>query len=152
MASLHNAQDREALKAGLRSLRPDSPRQWGSLSLEGMLWYLSEGLNMCMGKLDISKEKSPLPIPMPAFLVRFLVLEMPWPHGAPTLQKIIPKREQQLDLETERARCLATIDEFAARPLNGSWPHHPVMGGVTGEQYSRLQAKHIAHHLRQFGA
>jgi hypothetical protein len=152
MASLHNSEDREALKARLRALRLDSARKWGVMSVDQMFWHLSAGLDMCMGKLDLSQEKSPLPIPMPSWVARFMVLEMPWPKGAPTLKLVLPEKQKQYDLEAERARCLATIDEFAARPLNGTWPHHPVLGDMTGEQYSRLQAKHLNHHLAQFSA
>jgi hypothetical protein len=56
------------------------------------------------------------------------------------------------DLEVERARCLALIDEFAARPLAGEWPYHFTFGRISGAETSRLQAKHLDHHLRQFGA
>src|SRR5262249_30454072 len=141
---------REALKKRVRAVRADSPRQWGQMSADQMMWHLCQGLDMCMGKLDLSGEKSPLPFPMPAAFMRFMVIEMPWPKGAPTL-KVAKAEAKPYDLEAERARCLATIDEFAARPLHGSWPHHPVLGDVTGEQYSRLQAKHLNHHLTQFG-
>jgi hypothetical protein len=93
-------------------------------------------------------EKSPFPLPKP--LLRFIVLDLPWPKGAPALQVI--RARGQHDLEAERARCLRLIDEFAARPLDGSWPLHPVLGAMTGDHYSRLQAKHFHHHLTQFSA
>jgi hypothetical protein len=150
VASLHDSSVREVLKARIRNIQADSKRKWGSMSADQMMWHLCEALDMCVGKLDISKEKNPLPIPMPQFMVRFMVLELPWPHGVPTISKIVPASGKQYDLEAERTRVLATIDEFAARPLNGPWPYHPFMGQLTGEQYSRLQAKHINHHLTQF--
>ena len=152
MASLHDATDRAALVARLRALRADSPRKWGTLTVDQMFWHLTQGLLMTMGKLDLSKEKSPFPFPLPAFLARFMVLEMPWPHGVPTMKITLPAQQAKYDLEAERARTLATIEEFVARPLNEAWPHHPVLGDMTGEQYSRLQAKHINHHLVQFSA
>ena len=152
MALLHDTSERESLKKRLRSISATSTRKWGTMSADRMMWHLSEALNMCMGKLDISKEKSPLPIPMPQFMVRYMVLELPWPRNVPTLKKILPESGREYDLEAERARCLAAIDEFAARPLSGPWPYHPIMGQLTGEQYSKLQAKHLNHHLTQFSA
>jgi hypothetical protein len=35
--------------------------------------------------------------------------------------------------------------------LHSDWPHHPVFGRMTGEQVSHLHAKHLNHHLTQFG-
>ena len=151
MASLHNAADREALKKRVQAVRADSSRKWGEMSADQMMWHLCQGIDMCMGKVDISNEKSPLPFFMPAAFMRYMILEMPWIRGAPTM-KVAKAEQKKYDLEAERARCLAAIDEFAARPLNGQWPQHPVLGDMSGEQYSRLQAKHLNHHLIQFGA
>lgn len=151
MSTLHDPATREALKARLRGVRADSPRKWGEMSPDQMMWHLCAGMEMCMGVLDISREKNPLPIPLPRFLVRWMILGMPWPRGAPTLS-VAYAGGKQFDLEAERARCLRIMDEFAARPLNGPWPYHPFMGQLTGEQYSMLQIKHINHHLAQFSA
>jgi hypothetical protein len=152
MPLLHDTATRDALIARLRTVRDDSPRKWGALTADQMLWHLTQGLLICMGKVDISKEKSPMPFPMPAFMARFMVLEMPWPKGVPTMKVSLPAQGAKYDLEAERARTLATIEEFVTRPLAGPWPHHPVLGDMTGEQYSRLQAKHLNHHLTQFSA
>ena len=153
MPTLHNAAEREALKVRLRAVRADSVRRWGVMSAGQMMWHLTAAMEMCMGKLDVSGEKSPLPFPVPKALLRFMIIEMPWPRGAPTLKAVRAENqaEKQYDLEAQRARTLATMDEFAARPLDGLWPLHPLLGQVRGEQYSRLQAKHLNHHLTQFG-
>lgn len=54
-------------------------------------------------------------------------------------------------LEAERGRCLALIERFVARPLDGPWPVDSAFGAVTGTYTSRLQAKHLDHHFKQFG-
>jgi hypothetical protein len=55
------------------------------------------------------------------------------------------------DFTAERRRCLQLVDEVASRELHSDWPDHPVFGRMTGEQVSRLHAKHLNHHLTQFG-
>ena len=59
-------------------------------------------------------------------------------------------------LAAEKARCLELLEQFAslqlAGPLAHNWPEHIAAGKLTGEQYSRLQHKHVAHHLTQFSA
>ena len=56
-----------------------------------------------------------------------------------------------LRIPAERTRCLQLIDKVASRGLHSDWPDHPVFGRMTGEQVSRLHAKHLNHHLMQFG-
>ena len=55
--------------------------------------------------------------------------------------------EQPLD---EHRRCLALIDEFTSRPIDGPWPVSDTLGRMSGRDWSRLEAKHLDHHLRQF--
>jgi hypothetical protein len=73
---------------------------------------------------------------------------MPWPKGAPTLPVFVAKGNY--DFETERTRCLRLIDDFAAKRLDGEWPVHPILGRLSPQDVSRLQAKHLDHHLKQF--
>jgi hypothetical protein len=148
MARLHDPGYRDSIKSRVQAIQADAPRQWGAMTVDQMMWHLCAGLETCLGRLSMAGEKSPFPLPKP--LLRFIVLDLPWPKGAPALQVI--RARGQHDLEAERARCLRLIDEFAARPLDGSWPLHPVLGAMTGDHYSRLQAKHFHHHLTQFSA
>ena len=148
MPKLHDPSYRGAIKARLQSIKADAPRGWGTMTVDQMLWHLAAGLDQCLGRLDAGGEKVPLSIPKP--LWRLIVLNLPWPQGAPAPRALIAAG--RYDLEAERARCLKLIDEFTARPLDGAWPVHPTMGRMSGEQFSRLQAKHINHHLTQFGA
>ncbi|HWP85541.1 MAG TPA: DUF1569 domain-containing protein [Terriglobia bacterium] len=146
MPLLHDAGYRDSIKRRVQSVRPEAKPRWGSMTAAQMLWHAAGALEVCMGRLA-AKERPPFPIPKP--ILRFMVLNLPWPKGAPTMRALTPT--QEYDVEAERARCLRLIEEFAARPLNGDWPVHPILGVLTGEEYSRLQAKHLHHHLTQFG-
>jgi hypothetical protein len=147
MPQLHDPVCRDAIKARVLAVSSDAKPRWGSMSVDQMMWHISQGLEISLGRVTSVGDKAP---PLPKALLRFFVLDMPWPKGAPTMKAA--KAEKQYDLEAERARCLKLIDEFTARPLNGSWPVHPILGMMSGEQNSRLHAKHINHHLTQFGA
>ena len=81
--------------------------------------------------------------------MKFLVLNLPWPKGAPTAPVLEAK--QQYDFEAQRARCLKLLNTFAAKGLAEEWPLDPFFGKVSGTFKSRLQAKHLNHHLKQFG-
>lgn len=143
---LHDPVIRHRLEARLKALRPDAPRKWGKMTSDQMLWHMNQFLTFA---LDGGSFKPPRSlIPRPVF--RFILLNMPWPKGAPTHPTALAKAQH--DFEAERARCLALIDRFVSRSIDRPWPVDPVFGPVTGKFTSRLQAKHLDHHLRQFSA
>jgi hypothetical protein len=100
---------------------------------------------MALGQIDVEPQEPPLPQPV----MRWLVLNLPWPKGAPTLPPFVASGAY--DFDAERIRCLELIDQLAAKPLEDKWPTHPALGRMSGREASRLQAKHLEHHLKQFG-
>jgi len=147
MALIHDAAVRDSLRTRLQSLRPDATRRWGTMSADQMLWHLADGLEMALGTRPYGKPKLP---PIPKAVIRFLVLNAPWPKGAPTLDTLVASKKH--DFEAERSRCLRLLDEMGKKDIGGAWPSHPAFGPVDGRFHSKLQAKHLDHHLRQFGA
>jgi hypothetical protein len=59
--------------------------------------------------------------------------------------------KQNYDFEMERTRCLRLVDKVAAHDIDAEWTTHPMLGRMTGSEVSRLHAKHLNHHLTQFG-
>ena len=148
MPELHDPTVREALKSRLKAVRPGTRGKWGTMTVDQMLWHLGTALELCMGRADPGKDTTPFPVPKP--MLRFAVLNLPWPKGVPTLKALEATKSH--DFQAEQERLLRLIDEFTAKPTRDRWPEHPVLGSMSGSQYSRLQAKHILHHLEQFGA
>jgi hypothetical protein len=148
MPLVHDPSFRSSLVGRLRTLRPDQPRRWGKMSVDQMLWHVNSGLTMAMGKLDVTGVEFPS-LPLPRGVVKFLVLNVPWPKGAPTLPPL--RAEHAYDFEAERKRCLELIETVANTPIDGAWAKHPTLGRMSGREISRLHAKHIDHHLKQFG-
>ena len=146
MPILHDPAYRTSIQARLNALRPDAARQWGTMTADQMLWHVNRFLEAALGEGALPAQKTPLPRP----LMRFLLLYMPWPRSAPTNKGAVAR--DQHDFEVERARCRALIDRFTSRPLDGPWPVDPTFGAVSGKFASRLQAKHLDHHFRQFSA
>jgi hypothetical protein len=146
MAMLHDAAVRNGIERRLATLHPDSPRQWGTMTPGQMLWHVNEFLAAALGEGTMPQQKTPLPLP----IMRFLLLYLPWPKSAPTNKGAVATGTP--DFAAERARCQALIAKFASRPVDGPWPVDPTWGAVSGAFASKLQAKHLDHHLRQFGA
>src|SRR5688572_18055216 len=147
MPSLHDENDRAAIQKRVRALQPDSPRRWGKMSIGQMLWHVNEAMEAAIGRVQLPPAKSP---PLPRWLMKFIVINLPWPRGAPTLPSWVARKD--CDFLAERDRCLRLIDELASRRLDDRWPASPILGAMTGSEVTRLQAKHLNHHLTQFGA
>ena len=111
-----------------------------------MLWHVNQFLAASIGEGTLATQKSPIPAP----IMKFFLIYMPWPKSAPTNKAAVATDGH--DLEAERARCKELIAKFVSRPVNGEWPVDPSFGSVSGKFASRLQAKHLDHHFRQFNA
>ena len=145
MPMLHDPEFRESAKNRLKTLRPDATRQWGKMSVDQMLWHVNCGLESALGRYAVAKLKMPLP----NAVIKFIVIALPWRKGNPTAPEFVATGTH--DFEKERGRMLLLVDEVAAKALDGPWSDS-AFGPMKGQDWSRLAAKHIDHHLRQFGA
>ena len=110
-----------------------------------MLWHVNQALGTALGRVQLADERPPIP----TFVIRFAVLNLPWTRNAPTNSAFVARKEH--DFDQELAKCRALIAEIVARDIDVAPPLHPVFGQMTGQQQSRLHAKHLDHHLKQFG-
>jgi len=146
MSMLHDPAVRKKVETRLESIRPDAPRQWGIMSVAQMLWHVNQFMAAALGEGTLKTQRSQIPAP----LMRFFLIYMPWPKSAPTNKSAVALGDH--DFETERTRCRELIAKFVSRPVDGEWPVDPSFGKVSGKFASRLQAKHLDHHFRQFNA
>ena len=146
MALLHDPHHKAEILRRLKTLSPDAARRWGKMSVSQMLWHVNEAMEGALGRIQAEPMKVPLPRPM----LKFLVLNFPWGKGARTLKRWVPQSDNY-DFASEQTRCLRLVGELASKPLNDAWPDSPTLGRMTGNEVSRLHAKHLNHHLTQFG-
>lgn len=146
MPLLHDPIVSASIRERLGKLTPASERRWGKMSVDQMLWHVNKMLDNGLGHFRPADLRIPLPKPV----IRFIVLRLPWPKGSPTLPEA--KACEHYSFDAERDRCFALIDEFTQRRLDApGWGHSGGLGDIGGRQWSELQAKHLDHHLRQFG-
>jgi hypothetical protein len=142
---IHDPAVRASIEARLSRLRPDSKGVWGRMSVDQMLWHVNQALVTALGRVELEDKG----LPVPAFIVRFVTLNMPWVRNAPTNGAMVARTPY--DFNQQLAQCRALIADVAARDIDHAPPLHPVFGQMTGRQQSRLHAKHLDHHLKQFG-
>jgi hypothetical protein len=145
MVLLHDPAVGDALRARVRALTPSTTARWGKMSAAQMLWHCNQVLGTSLGDVQVPLRRPPFPVPM----VKLILFRMPWPHNAPTApeyQAGVPR-----DFDAERTSCLALMDRFTARKMEeANWPR-AVFGPLTGREWSCLHARHLDHHLAQFG-
>jgi hypothetical protein len=146
MAYLHDNGTRTQFEQRIRSLTPTARGRWGKMTVDQMLWHCNRALQLSLGEITLGPGRPPLP---PA-LLKFMVLRLPWMKSAPTHPDFIPTANY--DFDGERDRLLKLVDSIVAKPVDSDWPTHPAFGRMTGREVSHLIAKHLDHHLKQFGA
>jgi hypothetical protein len=145
MQLLHDPAVRDSIRARIAALSPASTRRWGRMSAGQMVWHCNQILKTSLRDIEVVPRRPPFPIP----LLKLMLYRMPWPHGAPTAPEYMA--EAPRDLETERKQCLELMDRFLARKMeDGGWGR-AVFGEISGREWSCLQARHLDHHLSQFG-
>ena len=108
MPTLHDTAFRLGIVKRLQALEPRSEQRWGKMSVDQMLWHVNQALAAALGHIETPQEKLPLPAP----LIKFFTLNMPWPKGAPTARTFVASAESRFQ---RRTRPLPAVDRRACR-------------------------------------
>jgi hypothetical protein len=133
----------------LKSVRPDSPRQWGKMSAHQMICHLNDSLLAAMGRKNASPAERPY-----GPVMKWLALNMPmkWPQGVPTRPEVDQEKfgTAPAAFDADVQMNLALTEEFARVPRSFNFSTHPIFGNMTGIEWMRWAWLHTDHHLRQF--
>ena len=143
---IHDPAVHAAIRHRIEGLRIDSPRQWGKMTIDQMLWHVNVSMREAVG--DYTPDVKPLPVPK--WLLRWAIINLPWGRGARTRPDMYAVSAH--DFAVQKAETLALLDRIVATPLSAQWPPSVTMGRMTGRHWSQLTARHLEHHLRQFGS
>lgn len=145
MANLLNPKDRQSLEARIDQLTPEHQRHWGTLSVDKMVCHLADQLRVALGETPSKPQGSFLS----HTLIKWLVLYGPIPT---------PKGKIQTAPEMLRAdpgaweADIATLHQLIERFMDSKEVAlHPFFGSLRHHQWGILAAKHLDHHLKQFG-
>ena len=145
--SIHNENDRAQLAARILTLKPDSARQWGKMTVVQMLghcelfdrWIQSGQPNRqtLIGKL----------VGRPV-LRRMLRPDKAMARNVPTMPALIPAAD--IEFETARKAWRTSIEGYAHYDTETFI--HDFFGPLSHEEVGAFVWKHADHHLKQFGA
>ncbi len=135
--------------ARLESLQPDSPRHWGKMDVGQMMAHCSQGLAGALG--DEKPPRALMGRLLGSFLKGGLTNDKPFAKNTPTVPTFLMADAR--DFAREKARLIALVQRFGAGGEAGVTTHpHPFFGKLTPREWGGASAKHLDHHLRQFGA
>ncbi len=144
--------DRAAQRMG--TLQPDAARQWGRMSVGGMLCHLNDAYAGVLSLRAFGLVGSQRASLAGRFLLRPFALHVPirWPQGVPT-----PPEVDQLiggtppaEFQHDRERVIQSMRQFAGTNMDSVV--HPIFGRLSQWEWMRWGWLHVDHHLRQFSA
>lgn len=151
MRSLYHPSDYDELSRRLETLAPDSPRQWGKMTPNQAVCHLNDWLLASLGD-------RPLPIKPPNLktkIICFLAFTspMPWPNGVKTSTELDAEQGGTPPgaFEEDVTRLRELMARFVKADVGELNPHYK-WGTLSSGVWGRYAYRHIAHHLRQFGA
>ena len=146
MSSLRTEAVRNNLIQRLQNLTPASKPKWGNFDASHLLCHLHDSLAMALGEVStLSANKKAFQ----CFPLKHLILYVfPFPKGVPTAPELLVR--VPAEFEQDRQRLIGLIGRIAAAP-RAKGPVHPFFGPLDNEEWNSLAAKHISHHLKQFG-
>lgn len=146
LAELANVDD---LRKRLSMLRPDSPRQWGTMTPHQALCHLSDSFLTVLGERSASSTDNVVS----RTFIKWIALhtKLPWPHGVPTMPEVDQRKGGTKPVEFERDR--ETVVELLHRFVRADarYGRHPAFGPMTRDEWLLWGYGHVDHHLRQFG-
>jgi len=149
MDTLFDPSAYQRLLGRLESLKPDTPRQWGKMTVAQMLEHTARALEMAAGKKPAQHALIGKLIAW-AFRGDF-VGPKPFGKNSPTGPNFIVEGEPEFGAARERLKGL--MGEFHALGEGGCDGNiHRFFGRMTGMEWGVTQHKHLDHHFRQFGA
>ncbi len=145
MKSLFEEAAKAEIQDRIEQLSDTRNPTWGKMNASQMLHHCQFPLKVALKKEHPSMKPNFL---AKLFFKKSMYNDKPWKKNLPTLSKF--KVPDQKNFNTEKEALLTLIQEFSEKKNVTSWDPHPMFGTFTGEQWGKMQYKHLDHHLRQF--
>ena len=150
MQNVFDAKDAQEYINRINNLTPETQRKWGKMSVDQVLAHLNVAYD-----LTFTPEK----FPKPSFIAKFLlskfvkpkiINEIPYKQSLPTSPVFIIADER--NFEEEKAKLIGNIQrvqQLGREAFEGK--ENINFGKMTAQCWNNMFAKHLNHHLDQFG-
>lgn len=150
MQNVFDAKDAQEYINRINNLTPETQRKWGKMSVDQVLAHLNVAYD-----LTFTPEK----FPKPSFIAKFLLSkfvkpkitnEIPYKQSLPTSPVFIIADER--NFEEEKAKLIGNIQrvqQLGKEAFEGK--ENINFGKMAAQDWNNMFAKHLNHHLEQFG-
>jgi hypothetical protein len=149
MKNLFEAETRQEVLSRIEKLSAQSQRQWGEMTVDQMLYHINRPMAYALGDLKLEPAKVNW---LFRLVARPITLgKSPFPKGVAQTAPDF-KATGKYTIETEKKHFKELIEQYAKSRDKKDWPPSLMLGKFTGDDWARMDYKHIDHHFRQFGA
>jgi hypothetical protein len=149
MKNLFEATCATEIRSRVESLRPDSQKQWGAMTVAQMMSHCSAWLEMAAS--GTSSPRRFVGRIIGGVVKKSILGEGTIRRNMPTDKALI--RNNDCDFAEEQRRLVDRVHQFSSEgPEKYKTHSHSFFGPMTPLEWATLGYKHLDHHLRQFGA
>ena len=133
----------------INQLTPSTPHQWGTMSVDQMLAHLNVSYDM------VFTNKYPKPSGIAKWMLKLFVKKKvvgpkPYPKNGRTAPQFVIKEEKSFQDEKQKlVDFIQKVQELGEIHFDGLVSHS--FGPLTKNEWNNMFAKHLEHHLAQFG-
>jgi len=149
MKNIFDKSDTQAIIDRINNLTPTTKGQWGKMSVDQMLAHLNVAYEMTY------EDKHPKPNffmkwVLKMFVKNAVVSEKPYPKNGKTAPAFVMTGDKDFQKEKQRLiNYMKKTQELGAQHFDGKISHS--FGPLTTTEWNNMFAKHLDHHLTQFG-
>ncbi|TDW51330.1 uncharacterized protein DUF1569 [Flavobacterium sp. 270] len=149
MNNIFLKEDCQTIINRINQLKPDSVALWGKMSVSQMLAHCSVSYEMVYE--DIHKKPNGfMKLILKSFVKNKVVSDKPYPRNNPTAPQFIIKDDRNFAIEKSRLiNYIIKTQELGVNEFEGKESHS--FGKLTAIEWNNMFAKHLDHHLSQFG-
>ena len=150
MQNVFDAKDAQEYINRINNLTPETQRKWGKMSVDQVLAHLNVAYD-----LTFTPEK----FPKPSFIAKYLLSrfvkpkitnEIPYKQSLPTSPAFIIADERNFEEEkTKLIGNIQRVQQLGKEAFEGK--ENINFGKMTAQGWNNMFAKHLNHHLEQFG-
>ena len=150
MQNVFNAQEAQTYIDRINRLTSKTNGKWGKMSVDQVLAHLNVSYEAIY-----EAEKHAKPNFISAFLLKKFVKskvvnEIPYKQNLPTSPMFVVKSERDFDLEKKRLiGFIQKTQQLGREAFDGKVSLS--FGKLTAQEWNNMLAKHLNHHLQQFG-
>lgn len=149
MKNIFFKKDSEEIINRINDLKTDSTAVWGSMSVAQMLAHCNVTYEMVYDNIH-PKPNGLMRFILKSFIKKGVVNEKPYPRNSRTAPQFIVKGDRDFELEKNRLiSYILQTQELGEKEFEGK--ESLSFGKLTAKEWNNMFAKHLDHHLTQFG-